>query len=332
MALDKIIVDTQKNLTEYEQRLGDGGGGVECIARNKIVNVGAAVNTHPQAWVNPIGREVPSAVMVSEAGAMTTVTGVPEYNEVDNASMFPCGTYSIQVGNRFNVKAGGGGINLSTTGKIQLQTDGIIKIGAYQIVEAAEDIIINGTQNLSITSPNLNLTCPNQIVLNGSVGVNSNMIVKGSTYVNGEVYLNHITAPLEIQTTIPGFTKEGALGFLRVGKKFNAKVTGNMDTTHGTGYIVGNNLTIEIITSETVVELTPHAHEFPNLPLTLSESSGGGSAQGGVRAAAGSANSPSAVGAKGITNGAKSKNMRVYTEGDCDGMTYNGSSTSTSVI
>jgi len=294
--MPEIITETQKELMSIEAGLGRGGNMSVNVARNARWVIGAATNTNPQATVDMTGRQVPSTVVVGEAGTTTAVVGVPEVSEVDNSSMFPCGNFTLEVGNGFNVRAGGGGVTMITSGGVNISTDTVLKLGALQTVVGAKDVNIRGEKNVSISSPNLNLTSDNQIVLNSNVGVNSNLIVKGGVYTDGEMYVNHITAPREIQQTLLGFTKEGARGFLRLGGVITGIMTFNGET--GPFVIVLDQQ------KDNIVELTPHAHEFPNIPLTLHEGNadGGVSAQGAVRGEAASLNSQEPSTATGIVN------------------------------
>ncbi|NBP02360.1 MAG: hypothetical protein EBU90_20035 [Proteobacteria bacterium] len=307
--LADVIAETQTKLNDIERLMGEGGNWIENIARNKRVIVGAAVNNHPQAILNPIGRQVPSAVSVDENGITTKTAGIPEINEVDNASVFPCGNYNIEVGNRFSVKSGGGGLSFITTGSINLNSDVSLKLGGHQVVMSARDINLKGNDNVSIESDNLNLTSSNQIVLNGNVGVNSNMLVKGGIYVDGELYVNHITAPLEIQNTLPGFTSAGAFGFFIRDSSVEGKLTMDNASVTINGY--GATLSfseqpcvMKFTSNGLCVELLPHAHEFVNLPLTLT-TSGDSSAQAAVRSSANSLAKSTPSKASGIANGNK---------------------------
>jgi len=313
-SLPDLITKTQEELIPIEANLGDGGSMNVNVARNVRWVVGAAVNNNPQANVDMVGKQTPAAVVVTGDGSTTAVTGTPQVNEIDNHSMFPCGTFTLEIGNGFNVKTGGGGISLVTSGSMNIASDTVLKIGGLQTVVGSKDVIIKGDTNVSIESPNLNLTSENQILVNGNLGVNSNLLLKGGGYVNGELYVNHITAPREIQQTLVGFTKEGAFGFLRAGAKISGFLTLNnvtCTTNGGTGTvnsitIIRQPFTIELDQqSNLAVELTPHGHEFPNIPLTLSESAGGVSAQGALRSAAGGLNANSPASASGIVNGNK---------------------------
>jgi len=310
-ALPELITETQKELMPIEANLGDGGSMNVNVARNARWVVGATVNNNPQATVDMVGRQVPSAVFVTGDGCSTAVAGAPEVTPVDNHSMFPCGTLTMEVGNRFSVKSGGGGISFNTCGGIDITTDTILKMGGLQTIVGSQDVVIKGDKNVSIDSDNLNLTSGNQIVLNGNTGVNMNLLVKGGAYVNGELCVNHITAPREIQETLIGFTKEGALGFLRSGEKITGSIIlkNFRDKTSSGGVIVEDKVCqFEIMLDAQTglaVELTPHGHEFPNIPLNLQGGGGSTSAQGAVRDAAQVMNFQVAADASGIDNGNK---------------------------
>jgi hypothetical protein len=289
-AIPDLIAKTQEELIPIEANLGDGGSMNVNVARNARWVVGAAVNNNPQANVDMVGRQTPAAVVITGDGSTTAVTGTPQVNEIDNHSMFPCGTFTLEIGNGFNVKTGGGGISMVTSGSVNIASDTVLKIGGLQTVVGSKDVVIKGDTNVSIESPNLNLTSENQILANGNLGVNSNLIVKGGSYVNGELFVNHMTAPREIQQTLVGFTKEGAYGFLTAGSKITGYVTlinapciiPQLGATTIT--IIRYPVRIDLDQqSDLAVELTPHGHEFPNIPLTLAESSGTTSAHAALR-------------------------------------------------
>jgi len=308
-SIPDLIAKTQQDLIPIEANLGDGGSMNVNVARNVRWVVGAAVNNNPQANVDMVGKQAPTAVVLTGDGTTTAVTGTPQVNEIDNHSMFPCGTFTLEIGNGFNVKTGGGGISMITSGGINIASDTVLKIGGLQTVVGSKDVVIKGETNVSIESPNLNLTSDNQILVNSNLGVNSNLLVKGGGFFNGELTVNHITAPREIQQTLVGFTKEGANGFLIAG----AKITGFLTLNNVTCSTVGSAATKITITrqpfeieldqqSNLAVELTPHGHEFPNIPLTLAESSGTTSAHAALRSGAAGLNANTPVGAAGIVN------------------------------
>lgn len=294
---------TQKKLTDIESQLGEGGDYVICASRNVRIVCGTAVNNNPQAYVDLQGRQIPTGTVVTEDGITTATGAAPKLVEVDNHSFFPCGHFTLEAGNGFNIKTGGGGINFSTCGSLNLQTDTIVKIGALQTVIGGKDIIVAGDTNVSIAAPNLNLTSESQIFLNGNVGINQNLLVQGGGYFDGNVTCNSITAPQEIQQTLIGFTKEGARGFLRNGDKITGKIL--IKQIEQNNVIVNATFDFEITLNTQpglAVELTPHGHEFPNIPLQLIAGGGDVSANQAVRSAALTYNSVDAVVAAAINN------------------------------
>jgi hypothetical protein len=70
---------------------------------------------------------------------------------------------------------------------------------------------IDADKSLTITADILSLrqSKSKQIALGGSVGVENNITVGGSAIVNGELYLQHVTAPAEIQTTDQTYQLKG---------------------------------------------------------------------------------------------------------------------------
>jgi len=318
--MSDLVKQTQETLNEIEKDLGDGGNYVQNIIKNMHVVVGAATNLTPQGRIDPVGRKIPAAIAVSSKGTLVIDKGSPTIQEVDNHSMFPCGNYNIDVGNRFSVKTGGGGAHLVSSGSASLIGETTTKVSGAQTVVLGEDVTISGNSNVSIVGDTLNLKSARQVVVDGTLGVKNNIVVRGGMYTEGETFINHITAPREIQQTIIGFTKEGAEGVLKFGSWISgiaviggpsASLLGSTATTSaikklgaedpltpvGGGitqypyvadFVDGTGVTLIPLPSVKIapikiylgnqgpnnkaVELLPHGHEFPNLPLTLLES------------------------------------------------------------
>jgi hypothetical protein len=328
----EATANTQKKLTAIESKLGSGGDYVLCASRNIRIVCGATTNDNPQAYVDMKGRDVPFGVAVTTPGLCAVPSAAPEIVEVDNHSFFPCGKFTIEAGNGMNIKAGGGGIGLTTSGSFKLNTDTVLKIGALQTIIGGQDIIIKGETNLSIESSNLNITSEGQVFLNGNVGINQNLIVAGGGYFDGNITCNHIVAPQEIQQTLIGFTKEGARGFLRNGDQITGFLSLNVPATfNGSGgTLVVSNQPFTIVLDQqsgAAVELTPHGHEFPNIPITLiaGDSGNGVSANAGVRSSALVYNSNEPVGESGIPN------VNKYPKSGISALEYIQNESSTSV-
>jgi hypothetical protein len=341
--IPSLITSTQKKLNEIEKDFGTGGNYVENIIRNKHTVVGATTNSNPQGVVIPKCKRVKAAITVTPTGTTFQDGGVPVVQEVDNWSAFPCGNYNVDVGNRFSVKAGGGGVHLVSGGGASLISETVTKIGsATETLIGGESVKVIGNTNVTIEGELVNLKSKKQVVVDSTLGVSGNVVVQGGIFSEGELFVNHITGPREIQQTIVGFTKEGAEGQLIFGSwisgvaviggtaadilgstAINAELAALKSAfipTATTGaassqwpyfpdYVSPNQpisppqyntvpqplvplaagtkiVPIKIFLGtqgNRAVQLLPHGHEFPSIPMKLLESSSGSSVNNVLR-------------------------------------------------
>ena len=198
------LIEINKKLDDVLKNEGNGGDQSVEITKDYYMRVGAVSNDFPAVRVDPIGGIVFAGVVQGDNGASSIYkqTNLVEYT--GNDSNFPCGNYTISCGNKFNIDAGTGGIILRTTGVSEIA--GVTtKVSGLHLVEltTAGSMSIDAGKSLTITADILSLrqSKSKQIALGGSVGVENNITVGGSAIVNGELYLQHVTAPAEIQTT-----------------------------------------------------------------------------------------------------------------------------------
>jgi hypothetical protein len=198
------LIDINKKLDEVLKNDNDGGDHCIEITKDYYMRVGAINNDFPAVRVDPIGGIVFAGVVQGDNGAASIYkqTNLVEYT--GNDSNFPCGNYTISCGNKFSIDSGGGGITLKTTGVSEIA--GVTtKISGLHLIEltTSGSISLDAGKSLTITADILSLrqSKNKQMALGGSVGVENNITVGGSAIVNGELYLQHVTAPAEIQTT-----------------------------------------------------------------------------------------------------------------------------------
>lgn len=221
------LVSINKNLDDVLKHDTDGGDQCIEITKDYYMRVGAVNNDFPAVRVDPVGGIVLAGVVQGDNGASSIYkqTNLVEYT--GNDSNFPCGNYTISCGNKFNVESGSGGVILTTTGVAEIA--GVTtKISAMHLLEltTAGGISIDAGKSLTITADILSLrqSKSKQMALGGSVGVENNITIGGSAIVNGELYLQHVTAPAEIQTTdqthnIKGWTHSNqAVGYIPEGR------------------------------------------------------------------------------------------------------------------
>ena len=268
--LQQSITEVQEKLSPIEARMGTGGDEEEFIYRDKVENVGATFNNYPNIRVDPEGRSQQNRVAVGKKVTFVNVDKFPHVEEVNNESMFPVGNYTLNVGNKWNVMVGSGGIQLKSTGGVE--------IGGTTFKVSAQKTNIQSAQGVNITSEsivelqsknNISLRSNRQVYIEPGLGVANNTVVGGSSYTEGEAYVQHVTAPAEIQKTedVRLFAK------LLNGLKFEAKLNGFADTDNDS--LIEAEGTIELIADSNPdkVECEPHSHHFKNLPLRLCESS-----------------------------------------------------------
>jgi len=257
---DKLKKLQKDKLNEIEQKIGNGGDTIEFIKRNKFETVGGAVNDFPSIRIDPYGRSQPIEVAVGEETTYTNVDFVPTVEDVNSDLNFPGGDYTLNVGNKYNVIVGAGGV--------QIKTSGSVEIGGTSVKVAANKINLMASAGMHLTSETLvelqsdksiSLRSKRQIYIEPGLGVKSNLVVGGGTYVEGELYVNHITAPVEIQQTEDTLLKG----------RFNCRCDRvlaigecNVGGTWYKVYAYGKGEK-----AEDLIFNYPHSHHFKNIPL-----------------------------------------------------------------
>tara|TARA_R100000742_G_C4278034_1_gene100445 strand:- start:704 stop:2470 length:1767 start_codon:yes stop_codon:yes gene_type:complete len=267
--LKQDIENLQKQkLTDIEKRaFGDGpnvGGDEQHFAfRNKVEMVGAAVNDYPSIRFDDKGRSTPGRVLVGKnAGAYVDIESVPHVEEVNNSN-FPVGNYSVHATNKYNINVGSGGVDIKTTGPVEIGAT-TYKLGAHKVnINASKGVHIGSENFVELTSlKNISLRSNKQIYIEPGLGVKNNLVVGGGTYMQGETYLHHVTAPAELQQT----QETKTFGKLVDNLKFKA------DIDLGWPFGTKRNCKITIKSSDDdIIEIEPHSHHFLNLPLRLTQ-------------------------------------------------------------
>jgi hypothetical protein len=256
--IDKQFLDIQEKLTSVEQQMGDGGDEHLITKRNKFETIGAIFNDFPSARIDEKGRSQPFEMLVSDGGIFKNHDYVPVVEEVDNASNFPCGKDHAIVGNTFSRIVGSGGISLKTTGSYEMGGT-VLRGGFKQInLNASHGIHIGSENGVEIQSlKTIVLRTNRQVYVESSMGIKNNLIVGGGLAVEGETYLQHVTAPLEVQQTE------------------NTIVLGKFSTDKdrkliiGECFIGGAYFPVYAKADNDLLTMYPHSHHFNNLPLNL---------------------------------------------------------------
>ena len=259
--LKELIEASLPELTEIENELGIGGSEIIQITKHKMETIGMLMNDFGSIRLDNIGKLVNNEVLVDSTSVYMNKVDSPllEYVHVQD---LPGGNYTLNVCNRYNVMVGAGGLNLKSYGAVNL-TGTITNIAGEQVNIASENEvnIDAGTINISADILRLRNKRQRQILIENSLGVNQNVIIGGGLHVEGETYLQHVTAPIEYQKT------EATIAYskLLAGLSFSASMAGgSVGSTSWTGTV-----TLDGASNDDKVAGYAHSHVFPNLPLTL---------------------------------------------------------------
>ena len=294
--LKDLIETNLPKLTKIEQDLGIGGSEIIQITKNKVETIGMMMNNFGNYRLDPEGKLVSSEVLPTP-----TATGKSSlvYVNKEAAPMIeyvhvqdlPGGSSTLNVSNRYNVLVGAGGLNLKSYGPTNI-TGSITNVTGEQVnIGSANEINVDA-KVINITADILSLRNKRQkqVLADGNLGVTNNVVIGGALLVDGETYLQHVTAPREFQITeVASADLTGAISVNLAG--FNS--------SYNSGNPGNGTLTFLAPTQRNVVE---HSHVFANLPLTLKDQ------PQDVRGEAADNNissNPNPIPSEGIANGKK---------------------------
>ena len=189
-------------LADIEKKMGLGGNHIIDITKNKVETIGLIMNDFGNVRMDDVGKISNNAISIDEEGAFVRMKESPmfEYVHVDD---LPGGSYSLNVANRFNVLVGAGGLSMKSYGSVEVSGT-ITNVAGEQLNLSAEyETNIQGGKRLSLEADLVSIKNKQggQVLIDSNFGVNGNAIIKGGLHVDGELSVNHITAPKEYQET-----------------------------------------------------------------------------------------------------------------------------------
>jgi hypothetical protein len=260
-----LIEANMQSLVNIESQLGTGGSEIIQIAKHKVETIGQSVNDFGSIRYDGAGKMLTNEVLIDQFGAYVNYKESPlvEYVHVQD---LPGGNYTLNVCNRFNVMVGAGGVNIKSLGSTNI-TGTITNVTGEQINIGSENEINIDAKTINISAEILRLRNKNQrqVFVEDSLGVSKNVIIGGGLNVEGELFVQHVTAPTEYQVT--EITK--LFGKLLAGLSFNATI--NLPGVAAGQGTTSTNATVTLTTNsnDNLVQCYEHAHVFKNLPLTL---------------------------------------------------------------
>jgi hypothetical protein len=296
--IKQLIENNFDKLTELEKQMGLGGSEIINVTKNKIETIGMDINDLPSTRVDKAGKIGVNEVRVHPEGVFNNQrpTPVVEYVHVDD---LPGGTYTLTVGNRYNVMVGAGGINFKSYGPVNISGT-ITNIAGQQVnIGSDNEVYIDGGQKLQLIADVINIKqrVNQQVAIEGGLGVTGNAVIGGGMHVEGELSVNHITGPTEIQETnrqiVTGTTNNIIPSIIG----YNGLVGGGTDIIGYALVAQGPGVPAPVpvfasatgtpggppapVWSKTATGLVPfpdcvvmhaHSHTFKNIPLDLKDS------------------------------------------------------------
>ena len=268
---DDIYMTAIEKLFEVEKHLGHGGSELIEIAKHKSETIGLVMNDFASTRVDPLGKIYRDKVIVHPEGVLNSQKPSPliEHVHVDD---LPGGSYTLNVCNRWNVQVGSGGVSMKTTGPVDIGGTITNVVGEQVNIAGQHEVNIDGGSRISMIADIITLRQRNrdQVLVDSNLGVSQNVVIGGGLHVEGELTVNHITAPAEIQETDPVVI----FGQLLDGLVFDVDIHGgtHTDVVHSSDnhpHWTGTTITVIAHSNQDKVRMYPHTHHFKNVPLNL---------------------------------------------------------------
>ena len=247
---ERLLKSVVNDLFDIESQMPQGGSKLVTYTNDLHLTVGATVvgaDIAPPVRTINCNKPQLTDIVIDENGTKPKVTFTPYVERINNSAV-PFGTYSIVANNKYVLMVGAGGVTLSTEGNIDIRGAGIVDINSMSEMHLYAhngDVSISGNHNLCIRSDTVRIETKDinkKVIINSGLGVARNLVVHGSAYIEGELYVQHITGPQEIHNTgDSGFTKGQLAADTEIGYVDLSKLIYYLDNWLNT---IGNILSI----------------------------------------------------------------------------------------
>jgi hypothetical protein len=178
------------------------GNRYSIIAGHDCLEVGLGMNNATSYRVDPEGTQAPGYHGTDVAQVTVNKKSPAVYGT--NPPSTPGGHYVIKCSNKFTAFSGAQGIELVTHGPVNI-AGGITKITGPEVTIGSQSgpVTVSG-HHLQLTGKTLALNATDgdsQVVVQGTLGVASNMVVGGGAHVEGDLSFISASAPSTIKRT-----------------------------------------------------------------------------------------------------------------------------------
>jgi hypothetical protein len=276
-----LYLNSAKDFFDAENELGEGGSLMLNVTKDLFLSIGCASNDLDSIRVNSKGSAHDIGLKLDGEKGVYPSQVVGSVVEKVHVDKFPGGQFTIDAQNGINFLGGSGGLDFSSTGTMSIYGT-IAEISGEQVnLSSKSGMNIATADVLSVKSPNIALQADNQVFVKPNLAVDGNIVCRGGAMVHGEMFVQHITAPMSLQETEYQSELYGTaysekplkIGFI----KENLIITMDIPGV-GTDIPCVVKETVEIVTTDNgqkaddgCIYVYPHHHLFRNLPLTLTK-------------------------------------------------------------
>jgi hypothetical protein len=274
-SMTEALIDLQNRMFQYEEQLGNTEDNIMNYGKNQHIVVGSEMHDFQSYRIDPVGKMAPAGVKLSSTTAYQKMAATPLVEKV-HVDAPPTGSFSMVCGFRYNLLVGSGGISLKTTGPVDISGSVTTIAGKQVVVSSENEVYVDGGKRLQLTADNISLAPKGgngaQVYVGGNLEIDKNTIVRGGAHIEGELSVQHITAPIEYQSTetevmAAHIVDDVVIGYIPNGTVLGIDSLGGLVTAFGDIPILGKSEPIPQVYTR------PHYHLFKNIPLQLVETS-----------------------------------------------------------
>lgn len=180
---------------------GYAGVDIENIAVEKNIIVGMqAPNGFPCVKIDENGRSLTKMEIAENGGTQVLKSSGYECSCADTSWLAHCGKYSVSAGNKVSINAGGGGIQMTTTGPLKGVNCYTDLIATHGINLTTRLFTTTATKRMELTGSRIDINFDTTYI-HGNVNFLGNLHVNGGMYVNGELICRHLTTQGQMNLT-----------------------------------------------------------------------------------------------------------------------------------
>lgn len=199
--IKQMYEEAGNTLAGAEEGMGDGGNYLVEVSRNMMINVGMATNKMSDIRIDDKGKKSPYGVTIGEERVYQKQAESPLIEKVHVDNLMG-GTFTLYAGNGANFVVGGRGLNFDCFGSTKINGSKVDISGAQVNISSRNEVNLRSDARLAIEGKMLSMkSSSGQVVMENNMGVTGNMIVAGGAHIEGELFANHITGPMELQST-----------------------------------------------------------------------------------------------------------------------------------